>query len=190
MTKINLLPWREENRKQQLKEFVIIAGGSVVIVLLLCILVHTIFARMISNQAHVNDFFREKITVLDQQIQEVRTIKEKKNELINRMQIVQNLQTNRTEIVQMFNEFVRTLPNGVYITALEKKGTQITVKGKAESNTRISEFMKSLDKSEAFMDPQLTEIKSDDKDEPDVRTFELQMTMQPLNQPESANESE
>lgn len=182
MTNINLLPWREEQRKQETKQFLIYLLSALITVILLCVLVHVTYARILSSEIRGNNFLRSELTTLDQQIQEVRDIKEKKTELINRMEVVQQLQTNRTEIVQMFNEFVRTVPDGVYITSIEKKGKEITVTGKAESNTRVSEFMKNIEKSDAFMDPQLSEIKTGEKDNPDVRIFELQMQREPFSQ--------
>jgi len=180
MTNINLLPWREEQRKQETKQFAVYLAGAVTIIILLCIFIHFTYSRILTNEVRANEYLQSQIVDLDQQIQEVREIKEKKSELINRMEIVQQLQTNRTEIVQMFNEFVRTLPSGVYITSIEKKGPEIILTGKAESNTRVSELMKNIEKSIAFKDPRLTEIKTGDKDDSSVRTFELKMQRETL----------
>lgn len=182
MTNINLLPWREELRKQETRQFAIYLVAALVTVILLCILVHVTYSRILAGELRANNYLRSELTVLDQQIQEVREIKEKKAELISRMEVVQQLQTNRTEIVHMFNEFVRTVPNGVYITSIDKEGKDITITGKAESNTRVSDFMKNIEKSNAFMDPRLTEIKTGEKDNPDARIFELKMQRESLSQ--------
>jgi len=175
MTKINLLPWREERRKIQLKQFLVYSITAVLFVILGCILVHMFYARILQDQYAANNLLQTEISILNQKIKEVRKIKEDKDYLTNRMQVVQELETNRSDMVIMFNEFVRTLPNGVYVTGLTKKGDEIIITGKAESNTRVSELMKNLENSEAFMSPVLTEIKSEDKENPNIRFFELKM---------------
>ena len=135
---------------------------------------------ILSDQYTANSYLQTEINTLDQTIQEVRTIKEQKAELTQRMEVVQYLQINRSEVVAMFDAFVRTLPSGIYVTNVQKQGGEITVSGVAESNTRVSEFMKNIEKSKAFMDPRLTEIKSEDKDNPNIRFFELKMKREAL----------
>jgi type IV pilus assembly protein PilN len=175
MTTINLLPWRQEARKEQARDFFIVSGFVLLTVILICFFIHLYFARVFKKELQANTYLTTEISELDVKILEVRDIKLKKSELMHRMQIIEYLQTNRSNLVKMFNQFVQMIPEGVYLTYLEKKADVIILRGQAESNSSISVFMKNLEQSPSFINTHLTEIVSNDKNNPNIRFFELQM---------------
>ena len=160
MAKINLLPWREELRKEKQKHFLIGLGGMVVLGALLIFVQDMRLNNAIEIQQSRNQFVQREISVLDGKIKEINELKSKKKELLARMKVIQDLQGNRPVIVRVFDELVRQLPDGVYFTDLSMKGEMISVKGVAESNNRISGLMRQLDESEWFTGPYLKAVKA------------------------------
>lgn len=161
MPHINLLPWREELRKQRRKEFI---TTTIVCALLMGIVVggvHLEFSSRIKFQNKRNQYLEEQITRLDEGIKEIEELEDKKSRLIARMQIIQQLQASRPEIVRIFDEFVTARPEGVYFSKLEQKKRKFTIQGVAQSNARVSSLMRNLDGSEMLQDPELIQIKSD-----------------------------
>ena len=158
MAKINLLPWREARREQQKKEFLTGLGVTVFAAILTVFLVHTFVQGMIDDQNRRNAYMQKKIDELNEQVKEISELKKKREQLIERMKIIQNLQGNRPVIVRIFDELVRTIPDGVYYTKLSRTGSVIEIEGTAESNNRVSSLMRKLDASEWFNDPNLTAV--------------------------------
>ena len=112
-----------------------------------------------------NNYLAGEIASLERKIEEIDALREKRDQLIERMRVIQELQGNRPVIVHMFDEMVRSLPDGVFYTSLARKGDALSIKGRAESNNRISSLMRRLDGSEWFTDPNLTAVKAtEDKD--------------------------
>jgi type IV pilus assembly protein PilN len=160
MAHINLLPWREELRKQRQKEF-----GVIVIIALLVMggivgAVHLQIQAMIQYQEARNTRLDQEIAALDQKIKEIKDLEKEKENLIARMRIVEQLQTSRPEVVHLFDELVNTVPEGIYLTRLEQKGRSITIDGYAQSNARVSSFMRALDGSEWLESPDLVRIQA------------------------------
>ncbi len=161
---INLLPWREEQKEQQKREFVSFLGLGVVAASGLMLLVHMLIARQISFQNDTNLFLKNEIVKLDQQIAEIQALQKEKQQLLARMEIIQQLQTNRPQIVKLFDGIVRTVPEGLYLTNLARTGPNLVIDGKAESNTRVSTFMRNIEASNWLKDPVLTYIQADTKE--------------------------
>ncbi len=160
MPRINLLPWREELRKQRQKEFGIMAGLAVVLMAAVVALAHMQIAAMIEYQKRRNNFLEQEIVKLDEKIKEIRELEKEKEHLLARMRIVEQLQTSRPEVVHLFAEMVTSLPEGVYLTSLEQKGRSINLKGFAQSNARVSSFMRKLEASPWLKNPDLEEIRA------------------------------
>ncbi len=158
---INLLPWREEQKEQQKREFVSFLGLGVVAATGLMLLVHMLIARQIAFQNDNNIFLKNEITKLDQQIAEIQALQKEKQQLLARMEIIQQLQTNRPQIVRLFDGIVRTVPEGLYLTNLARTGPNLVIDGKAESNTRVSTFMRNIESSNWLKNPVLTYIQAD-----------------------------
>ena len=160
MAKINLLPWRQEQRKEQQRQFFTIMGLMVVLVVVGLIAVHLQYARLISVQDSRNDYLRKHIKEVEKQIAEINELASKKERLLARMEIIQQLQRNRPEIVRLFDELVRVMPDGVYLTSLKQQNTNLQMVGIAQSNARVSALMRNIDQSEWMANPQLVVIES------------------------------
>ncbi len=176
MPNINLLPWREEKREEDKREFHIVVIGAVCVTLLLIYLVHMSIGGRVDKQNQTNAYLRQQMVVLDQQLGAINKLKEKKNMLFVKMQLVGSLQSTRPLTVHVFDEIPRILPDGVHLNTLDRKGVDLTMTGEAESNTRVSQLMRNIDKSQWLENPVLVEIKTDDEDGIRVRDFKLEMT--------------
>lgn len=160
MAQINLLPWREERRQELKKQFLV----SLVLVLALgvglVLLADRIVNSQIDNQNARNQYLTENIKVLDKQVAEIRELQKRRNQLIDRMRVIQELQGNRPIIVRVLDQLVRTVPDGVFYTKLSTKGTTISISGTAESNNRVSSLMRRLDASDWLANPNLDKVQA------------------------------
>ncbi len=158
MARINLLPWREELRAQRNQEFGIIAGITAGVAVLIIVGISAFYNNLIENQNSRNKYLQGEITKLDNKIKEIKSLKKKKERLLQRIKTIQQLQTNRTEIVHLFDETVKAVPDGVYLTSLKQSGSNLTMNGVAESNTRVSEFVRNIEASEWMKAPAINVI--------------------------------
>jgi type IV pilus assembly protein PilN len=173
MAKINLLPWREELRAERKRQFFGILGLAAVVGVLVSVLVHMSFEAKIEQQDNRNSFLESEITKLDTQINEINKLEQQKQELLNRMQIVQSLQQSRPLVVRLFDELVRQIPTGVYLTSFERKGPRLSFQGVSESTPRVSAFMRNIEDSEWLSRPDVSGIKADTKGSVPVTTFNM-----------------
>jgi len=175
MAKINLLPWREAYRTEKKKEFL----SLMVVVLVVAVLAAFGWDRVVNNQIESqnsrNQLLKSEITKLDKQVAEIRELKKRRQDLLDRMQVIQELQGNRPEIVKIYDEFVRAVPDGVYFTKMIHKGNQISLVGFAESNNRVSSLMRRLDASYKFSEPNLTKVQDNDALGEDGSQFEMRV---------------
>jgi len=163
MAHINLLPWRENLRKKRQKDF----GMSAVLALILTGAaaggVHFYIEDMISHQEGRNGYLGQEIAIVDKKINEIKDLEKQKAQLIARMNVIQSLQGSRPQIVPLFDELVTTIPDGTHLTKLEQKGDGVTMNGIAESNARVSAYMRNIDSSAWLGDPSLQVITSTEK---------------------------
>ncbi len=155
MARINLLPWREELREEQKKQFLTTLVGVVIIAAGLVFLAGREIEGMIDHQVSRNDYIKKEIKILDVKINEISELKKKREELIARMKVIQDLQGTRPVIVRVFDEVARSIPDGVYFSSLTAKGNNLAVVGNAEANSRVSSLMRDFDQSEWFSNPNL-----------------------------------
>lgn len=160
MAKINLLPWREERRQELKKQFLTVLAGVAVLGIALVLLAHQIFSGIVDGQRERNAYLQKHIDELNQQVREISEIDKKRRELLDRMKIIQQLQGNRPIIVRIFDELVRTVPDGVFFQNLNRTADKIDLRGVAESNNRVSSLMRNLDGSGWFASPNLTSVKA------------------------------
>lgn len=172
MARINLLPWREELRKEQQRQFLTIMGLSVVLMVLMIAVVHIQYANLVGNQNKRNQFLTAKIADVDAQIKEIEKLERDKQSLQARISVIQQLQGNRPEIVHLFDEVARILPQGLYLKKVEQKGKAVTIVGYAQSNARVSAFMRNIEASDWLDKPILDVIKLEKKGD-DSREFTL-----------------
>ena len=172
-TQINLLPWREELRQEQKKEFAVMALLIAVLAAAIVGLIHIQMATKIDYQLSRNTFIKNEITKLDKQIEEIKDLRKVRRSLLERMEVIQDLQGSRPSIVHLFTEIVGTVPNGVYLESLAQSEGNLLIKGQAESNARVSTYMRNLNGSDWLRDPNLTVIEIEDKKVNRVSSFTL-----------------
>ena len=160
MPRINLLPWREAERKERKLAFLIALGAAALGAVVVTFGVHLFYSELISAQIRRNDLLRTQIQVLDHQIGEINSLEKTKRKFLARMHIIEQLQRSRPQIVHVFDQIVRTVPTGLYLTAVSEKGTRIQFKGVAQSSTRVSDFMRNIDHSGWLANAALEVIKA------------------------------
>ena len=191
MARINLLPWREELRKQKQREFGIMAGSAVVVAGLIVLLSHLHVDGMINNQNERNAFLQNEITVLNKRIGRIQELEAMKQDLLARMNVIQELQSSRPESVHLLDELVRTLPDGVYLNKFVQRDRGLTMDGAAQSNARVSDYMRNIDSSEWFTAPSLSLIKTTEVDRRRIANFSLrgsQRAPKPINADDESSE--
>ncbi len=155
MPRINLLPWREEQRKERKLAFMVALGGATAAAVVVTFAAYLMFNSLIDAQQARNERLRVEIKKLDKQIEEINNLETAKQNFIARMEIIEKLQRSRPEIVHVFDEIVRTLPDGVYLTGVKQTDKRLKFDGVAQSSTRVSTFMRNLDGSEWLKKPEL-----------------------------------
>jgi type IV pilus assembly protein PilN len=178
MAQINLLPWREERRQNLKKEFLV----SVALVLLLgaglVLLADRVVNSQIGTQTARNEYLAENIKELDKQVAEIRDLQKRRNQLLDRMKVIQELQGNRPIIVRVLDQLVRTVPDGVFYTALTTQDKVISISGVAESNNRVSSLMRRLDASDWLANSVLYKVQAYPDFGPEANSFDLTVTVQ------------
>ena len=172
MPRINLLPWREEERKERKLAFTVALGVSALAAGVVTFAVYLMFGSMIDGQERRNEELRVEIKKLDKEIEEINNLESSKQHFIARMEIIEKLQRSRPEIVHVFDEIVRTLPDGVYLTGVKQTDKRFKFEGVAQSSTRVSSFMRNIDSSEWLRNPEL-EVVQTGKDKGPGSSFTL-----------------
>lgn len=173
MAHINLLPWREALRKEKQQEFLTVAVFAALATGVLFFFVHTHMNGLIEYQEARNQFLENEIKILDKRIEEIKELEATKKALLDRMKIIEELQIARPGIVHLFDELVTTLPEGLYITSVTQNGTTLTIGGKAESNARVSAYMRNLEESPWLKSPRLDVIETKASDTQRISDFKL-----------------
>jgi type IV pilus assembly protein PilN len=155
MPRINLLPWREAERKQRRQEFGVGAVGALMLAGVIAFAVNWQMSGAIENQFERNQYLEGEIEKLNAQIAEILDLEQRKQRLSSRIQVIEQLERSRPEIVHVFDQLVRTLPDGVYLTTVKQTERKLSVSGVAQSSTRVASFMRNLDASEWLTDPSL-----------------------------------
>lgn len=176
MTKINLLDWRAARRQRRKQQFMALLGISLVASALIVGIAYLVMDEAISHQQERNKILQNEIAQLDKQIKEIQELQKVKANLLARMRVIEQLQQSRSASVHFFDEIINTLPDGVYLTGIKQSGGEVTLDGVAESNGRISAYMKNLDASPWFKDPKLVVIHTVDQNHLRSSQFELKVT--------------
>lgn len=173
MAHINLLPWRAERRNQQQREFTAIAIFAAIVSAVVVFFVHTYMNGLIAYQNERNQYLRNEITILDKKIDKIKALDKTKRSLLNRMKIVEQLQASRPGVVHMFDQMVTTLPPGLYLTSFVQRGKSLRINGVAESNARVSSYMRNLDDSPWFSNAKLEIVQTKDTSIGKLSEFKL-----------------
>lgn len=160
MPRINLLPWREERRRERQQQFIVtlfitVAFGAAVV---FGANVHV--GQLVQNQEARNGYLRSEIALVDKKIAEIKALQATKQSLIARMQVIERLQKSRAQIVHLFDELARTPPSGIYLQSVVQKGDLLEIRGTAESSARVAVYMRAIDNSAWLKDPKLGPIES------------------------------
>ncbi|MFT5502600.1 MAG: type IV pilus assembly protein PilN [Gammaproteobacteria bacterium] len=188
MTRINLLPWREELRQERKKQFVVYLMLTFFLAVGIVGLIHFQMASKIDYQLSRNRFMENEIKKVNEEIVEISDLQKVRRSLLERMEVIQDLQGSRPSIVHLFTEIVATVPNGVYLESLSQTGGNLLMNGEAESNARVSTYMRNLSNSEWLKDPNLTVIEIEDKKVNRISTFTLTVKQTSPNATEQENE--
>src|SRR6202021_3336253 len=160
MPPINLLPWREQERKVRRREFGVAMGGAAFAAVIFVLGGKLLYSSWIDSQNAKNNLLKKEIVKLDAQIADIQDLENRKQRLVARMEIIEKLQRKRPEIVHLFDEMVKTVPEGVYLTALKQTGNKLEIKGVAQSSTRVSTFMRNIDTSTWMDNPELQGVQT------------------------------
>jgi len=183
MVKINLLPWREERRQQLTQEFYILLALGAIIATAIVAGVFWMYSKNIEFQDERNSIIDKEISKLDSQIKEIELYEKKRDNLLARKKVIEELQANRTLMVHLFDELVQTIPNGVFLLNIKQSGNVVSLEGFAQSHSRVSAYIRKLEKSEWFKAPVEVEyIRADDTYDTHEQKFKLRAKLNnPLN---------
>lgn len=177
MAKINLLPWRAERRKQRQKQFYTLLGTVAIAAILAVFGVKMYYDSLIQAQQARNSYLQSEIKQVDEKIKEIEELDRKRADLLQRKQVIEQLQASRSQMVHLFDELVRTIPEGVRLTSIKQAGSLLTLEGVTQSNARVSSYIRALEGSGWMSNPDLSiiEAKGDDRNMPFI--FNLKVTL-------------
>lgn len=177
MTRINLLPWRAERRKQRQKESMMMLALAAVAAVVLSFLIITYYNGQISGQRERNAYLQSEIDLLDKQNEEIAELDRKKAKLLARKDVIEDLQADRSQMVHLFDSLVRTIPDGVVLTSVKQDNETLTLDGRSQSNARVSTYLRMLEQSGWMSAPELAviEAKGEDKGLPYVFTLQVKL---------------
>ena len=165
MPRINLLPWHEQERKIRRREFTVAAGAAVFAAVIFVLGGKLLYSSWTDAQNEKNALLKKEIVKLDAQIADIQDLENRRQRLLARMEIIEKLQRKRPEIVHLFDEIVKTVPEGVYLTAIKQTGNKLEIHGVAQSSTRVSTFMRNIDSS-VWMDNPVLQVVESARDSP------------------------
>ncbi len=177
MARINLLPWRAERQKERKKQFFLMLGMSALAGLAVWFLINSYYNGQISGQQARNAFLDQEIVTVQSKITEIQALEEKKNKLLNRKLVIEELQANRSQMVHLFDSLVRTIPDGVILTSIKQEGDKLTLEGRSQSNARVSTYMRNFETSGWMSKPELSVIQAEGDDKGLPYTFSLTVTL-------------
>ena len=177
MARINLLPWRAERQKERKKQFILMLALSAVAGLATWFLVNTYYSMQISGQQARNAYLDQEIVAVKAKITEIEALEQKKNNLLNRKKVIEELQANRSQMVHLFDSLVRTIPDGVILTGINQDGDKLTLEGRSQSYARVSTYMDNLSASGWMTKPDLSVIQAQGDNSGLPHTFSVTVTL-------------
>ncbi|MFZ5636601.1 MAG: PilN domain-containing protein [Pseudomonadota bacterium] len=177
MARINLLPWRAERQKERKKQFFLMLALSAVAGFAVWFVVDGYYNAQISGQQARNAFLDQEITAVKAKITEIEALEQKKNNLLNRKKVIEELQANRSQMVHLFDSLVRTIPDGVILTGINQEGDKLTLEGRSQSYARVSAYMDNLAASGWMTKPDLSVIQAEGDNTGLPHTFSLSVTL-------------
>jgi type IV pilus assembly protein PilN len=182
MARINLLPWREERRKLREREFYVLLGGAAFAAVVIAFFIVSYFSGQIKGQQDRNAFLEQQIQEMEKKETEIKDLDKTRAKLIQRKQAIEELQSGRSQMVHLFDDLVRTIPDGVRLSSIKQTGEQLTLEGLAESNARVSTYMRNLETSKWVVSPSLGGVEAKGEDKRNRYQFTLKVTLKKPNQ--------
>lgn len=176
MTRINLLDWRARRRELRTRAFLAMLASAVVVAVAIFAIAMVLMRQVLEQQAARNDYLRQQLAEVDRKIEEIQDLQKVKSNLLTRMDVIEQLQASRSATVHFFDEIVNTVPEGVTLRSIRQRDASVTIEGVAESNGRVSTYMKNLDASPWFDNPRLIVIKTSESDSQRRSDFTLEST--------------
>jgi type IV pilus assembly protein PilN len=187
MARINLLPWRAERRKQRQQEFMGLMGLSALAAVLISLVIVMYYKGQIEGQKARNVYLQDQIKLVDEQIKEIDELDKKKARLLRRKEVIEELQASRSQMVHLFDELVRTIPDGLRLNSIRQQGNDLSLQGFAQSNARVSTYMRNLQVSGWMTKPELSIIEVKDGDKGLPYSFSLKVTLKNPQDSEAQN---
>jgi len=188
MARINLLPWRAERQKERKKQFFLMLALAAVAGFALWFVVDTYYNAQINGQNERNAFLDQQITEVKAKIVEIEALEQKKNNLLNRKKVIEELQANRSQMVHLFDSLVRTIPDGVILTGINQEGDKLTLEGRSQSYARVSSYMDNLAASGWMTKPEVSVIQAEGDNTGLPHTFSLTVTLANPNEKKEGEE--
>ncbi len=177
MARINLLPWREEARRERQRQFLYSLMGTLVLGATLVLIVGLLFDQRINHQETRNQQIQVEISRLEQRIARIRELENTRNRLLSRKQIIESLQASRSLTVELMDKLAKTIPVGITLTSVRQQGTKLTLLGTSQSNARVSAYLQSLEGIDLFIRPELQFVRASEDPPNRVETYEFAITV-------------
>jgi len=190
MAKINLLPWREAYRKEKKEQFLAVIGGVVLLSGLIAYLWIVSVESSIENQEARNHLLETEIATMEKQVKEIADLKKVRDDLLARIKIIQDLQGTRPLIVRYFDDFARSIPDGVFVTMVARQGGMVSIEGVAESYNRVATFMRNLDSSDWFAGANLTSVVAAPSEGEQAQSFKVSVNTSVPNEPDATTKKD
>jgi type IV pilus assembly protein PilN len=177
MAKINLLPWRAERRKQREREFGVIMVGALAVGAAIVLAANWYVGQMQKGQDARNQMLTQEISLLEGKIKEIEALKEKRDKLLQRKEVIETLRASGSGTVRMLDDLVRTIPDGVRLTNIKQAGESLILEGLAQSQARISSYMRNLETSRWLSKPDLQKSEAAGPDKTARYKFSMMVTL-------------
>jgi type IV pilus assembly protein PilN len=177
MARINLLPWREEARRERQRQFLYSLMGTLVLGAILVLIVGLLFDQRINHQETRNQQIQVEISRLEQRIARIRELENTRNRLLSRKQIIESLQASRSLTVELMDKLAKTIPVGITLTSVRQQGTRLTLRGTSQSNARVSAYLQSLEGMDLFVRPELQYVRASEDPPNRVETYEFAISV-------------
>jgi len=187
MARINLLPWREEQRQERQRQFMVTLLMTAILGVVLVFLVGMVFDQRIDHQQYRNDLIKKEIRLLEVRIARINELERTRARLISRKQVIERLQASRSTTVELLDMLAKSIPVGVTLTSIRQQGPQLTLLGNSQSNARVSAYLRELETNDLFLDPQLDFVRSSARPTTDVEPYEFSIKVK-LRQPKNEDE--
>ena len=173
MARINLLPWREEARRERQRQFLYSLMGTLVLGAVLVLIIGMFFDQRISHQEARNQQIQVEINRLEQRIARIQDLERTRNRLLSRKQIIESLQASRSLTVELLDKLAKTIPAGITLTDVRQQGNNLTLLGSSQSNARVSAYLQSLEEMDLFVRPELSYVRTASQPRSSVEPYEF-----------------